>query len=163
MKLFKTIFLVFILSCFLIAFLARCTSAVQKNVNTIEKKNETPKTTNIYFNYPVRDYPVGKSDDNQLYWDCSENDFGNYLGDYNGFHYGEDWNLPGEKDNGLPVYSIVTGKVIKISDLGILGHLIIVEHDENCIIPKPSKEISSNGQKVTYKEEIVNKLKTAEL
>ena len=123
------------------------------------------KGSNIYFSYPVRDYPIGKSESNQLYWDYSDNNFGDYLGKYSGlvydgYHPGEDWNLKGGKDgeidNELPVYSIGEGKVIKISNLGSLGYLVIIEHDGNFSIP--SKTINSNGQKATYGKETVDKI-----
>jgi len=144
----------------LITFIG-CDTFSYKGIN--EGKTET--INNIYFNYPVRDYPIGNSNNSTIYWDSSENDFGNYLGEYNrliydGFHPGEDWNLKGGKDgeidNGLPVYSIGIGKVIKISDLGSLGYLVVIEHDGNFVIP--AKEISSNGQKASYEKEVVDKI-----
>ncbi|GAG57554.1 unnamed protein product, partial [marine sediment metagenome] len=92
---------------------------------TIEEVKSTQEQT-IFFQYPFKDYPIGKQPDDGLYWDCSDNDFGAYLGTwggkvYNGFHSGEDWNLKGSEDNtideGKIVYAIGKGRVVKISKL----------------------------------------------
>ena len=109
----------------------------------------------------MRDYQIGSSNNNDLCWDCSQNDFGNYLSEYNGniyngYHPGEDWSLPSEKDNGLRIYSIGIGKVVAIQNLDELGYLIVIEHEGNFNIP--SKEINSNGKIATYEGEIVNKI-----
>jgi hypothetical protein len=130
----------------------------QKETATIKKENAD--FNDKIFSYPVRDYPIGKSKDSNLYWDCSDNDFGNYLGTYNGYHSGEDWNLKGAKDgevdNGKPVYSIGEGKVVVVSDLKSLGYLVIIEHEGNFTVP--AKEINSNNNKASYKKETVNKI-----
>jgi len=156
MKLLKNIFLIFwlfILCFFLISCDGNSSSQDQDQIQQFE---------NIYFNYPLRDYPIGKSEGSQLYWDCSENDFGHYLPIYRGYHSGEDWQLKGtednEVDNGKPVYSIGKGKVAYVSDgpLCNLGYLVVIEHTGNFLIP--SKEISDHGQIATYEEEIVNKI-----
>lgn len=161
MKRLKIFFLICLIVLILLATSFGCQIFSYKGA--LEEKTKT--TGNKYFNYPVRDYPIGKTESTRLYWDCSDNDFGHYLGKYDelkydGYHPGEDWNLKGGKDGeidkGLPVYSIGEGKVIKISDLGSLGNLVIVEHDGNFSIP--SKEINSNGQKANYDKEAVDRI-----
>ena len=154
MKLLKNIFLIFwllILSFFLISCGDNSSS---------QDQNEIQQFQNIYFNYPVRDYPIEKSDDDTLSWDNSTNDFGNHLESFRGFHPGEDYNLPKEKDNGMPVYSIGRGKIIYVSPegLGDLGYLVVIEHTGNFIIPAPSREISSYDQTATYEKEVVDRI-----
>lgn len=41
---------------------------------------ESLEEQKIFFQYPVRDYPIGKQPDDGLYWNCSDNDFRDYLG-----------------------------------------------------------------------------------
>ena len=49
---------------------------------------------------------------------------------YEGYHPGEDWNLPGRADLGKPVYAIFKGTVAKLSELrGNRGSLIVIKHD----------------------------------
>lgn len=120
---------------------------------TIEEVESTLKQT-ILFEYPVRSYPIGKQTDDGLYWDCSENGFGNYLAQYDGFHSGEDWNLKGGKDGnvdlGKKVYAIGEGKVVKISKLsGNLGMLVAIKHEGSFIIPA-KKIVSNNGETAEY-------------
>ena len=148
-----------------------CDSKEQPIESSEETQSELESSNSICFNYPLRDYLIGKSNDSKLYWDCSGNDFGDYLGEYNGlnyngFHSGEDWNLKGGDDGsidlGLPVYSIGIGKVVKVSPIGrngSLGYLVVIEHNGNFVIP--SKELSSNGQEASYKDEVVNKIYSA--
>ena len=165
-KFIKTFLIVLITLSLLFIPLEGCNYLKDDTESESNSQQKQPSEINYtYLNYPVRDYPIGKSNDAELYWDCSENDFGNYLGvynslSYNGFHPGEDWNLKGGKDGGidldLPIYSIGKGKVLKVSDLGSLGYLIVIEHEGSFKIP--SKEMSSNNEEVFYEEEIVSKI-----
>lgn len=163
MKFLKQSFLVFILS-FLLIFLIGC--PVSENVQS-ENQERIQQIQNTYFNYPLRGYPIGKTEGNQMYWGCPDNDFGHYLTTYRGYHPGEDWQLiggeNGEVDNGKPVYSIGAGKVVEVSSesLGNLGYLVVIEHTGSFLIP--SKKINSNGQTATYKEEIVDKINSVYL
>lgn len=164
MKISKKFSLILILSFLFIITQISCNSKEQPIEPSTETQSELESSNNIYFKYPVRDYPIGKTDNDELYWDCSENNFGTYQsGIYDGFHSGEDWNLKGGDDGsideGLPVYSIGIGKVVKVSSLGKngnLGYLVAIEHSGNFVIP--SKELSSNGQNASYGEEKVNKI-----
>ena len=82
--------------------------------------------------------------------------FGNYLGYYggkyyNGFHSGEDIAVVA----GTPVYAITSGRVAKISDLGALGHLVVLEHNKGPFkIPGRNEEI--HGQSYHYPLEEVD-------
>lgn len=82
--------------------------------------------------------------------------FGNYLGYYggkyyNGFHSGEDISVVA----GTPVYAITSGWVAKISDLGALGHLVVLEHNKRPFkIPGRNEEI--HGQNYHYPLEEVD-------
>jgi len=156
MKLLKNIFLIFwllILSFILIS----C-----GDNSSLQNQNEIQQVQNIYFNYPIRDYPIGRSESSQLYWDCSENDF---CSNYNGkFHSGEDWNLKGgstgEIDEGKQVYSIGEGKVIyaekeKDGSGNDIGFRVVIEHTGNCAIP--AKE-NIGGSSISYGEEVVDKI-----
>jgi len=110
MKLLKQIFFILICSA---VFLVGC--PVENKENSQSQNQEgIQQLQRIYFDYPVRDEPIGKTENGQLYWDCcSDNDFCDI---YNGeFHSGEDWNLKGGRndiDEGRLVYSIGEGKVI---------------------------------------------------
>jgi len=124
-----------------------------KNPNEIKRES----IKNIYFNYPVRDYPVGKTENGQLYWDCcSDNDF---CDTYNeDFHSGEDWNLKGGSsggiDEGKPVYSIGEGTVIYAKEEEV-GFRVVIEHKGTCVIP--AKE-NIKGSGLSYKQENVDKI-----
>jgi len=82
--------------------------------------------------------------------------FGDYLGYYggkyyDGFHSGEDISVVA----GTPVYAITSGRVAKISDLGALGHLIVLEHNKGPFkIPGRNEEI--DGQSYHYPSEEVD-------
>jgi len=83
--------------------------------------------------------------------------FGDYLGyyggkHYDGFHSGEDISVVA----GTPVYAITSGRVAtEISDLGALGHLIVLEHNKGHFkIPGRNEEI--DGQSYHYPSEEVD-------
>jgi len=79
MKLSKKLSLILILSFLIIitqiSLAYSCTSKEQPTKSSEETKSGIESSNNIYFKYPIRDYPIGKSDDSKLYWDCSGNDF----------------------------------------------------------------------------------------
>jgi len=155
MKPFKTFFLILLLS-LLTFFLFGCPNDVQDDSSS-QNQEKVQQLQNIYFDYPVRGEPIGKTEDSQLYWDCcSDNDF---CDSYNGaFHSGEDWNLKGgssgEIDEGKPVYSIGEGKVIYAKEEDV-GFRVVIEHTGNCIIP--AKE-NIGGSNISYDEETVDKI-----
>jgi len=154
MKLLKPIFFIFILIC-LVVFLVGCPLENKENSQS-QNQEEIQQLQRIYFDYPVRDEPIGKTENGQLYWDCcSDNDFCDI---YNGkFHSGEDWNLKGSRndiDEGKLVYSIGEGKVICAKEESV-GFRVVIEHTGTCIIP--SKE-NIKGSSLSYKQEIVDKI-----
>ncbi len=161
MKFIKSLLLALIIFSLLFIPLEGCNYLKNDaELESITQQKDSSIARNNYLNYPVRDYPIGKSGDSGLYWDCSENYFGKYSSGRQGFHSGEDWELRGGKDGevdlGLPVYSIGKGKVVKVSDLDYLGYLVAIVHDGNFIIP--ANKVSSNNKEAFYKEENVNKV-----
>ncbi|MFZ3168600.1 MAG: choice-of-anchor U domain-containing protein [Candidatus Methanoperedens sp.] len=117
---------------------------------------EDPLSIYLLLGTPVN-YPV--IDDNpadSLHWDVPYNGFGNWYAAMNGYHSGEDWNLVGGEDLNEPVYAIADGKVVKVSDLGSLGHLVAIEHNARpgrmYIIPGRDEETYS------YETEYVTKI-----
>jgi murein DD-endopeptidase MepM/ murein hydrolase activator NlpD len=160
MKFIKAFLIISIILSFLLLFLEGCSyqNYIPEKEHSLDQINSS-KATSSYLNYPVRGYPIGMPGDGKLYWDAKENDFGNYLGtynglSYNGFHPGEDWNLKGGKDGSidldLPVYSIGKGKVEKISNLDSLGYLVVIEHSGSFNIP--------SNEKLYYREEKVSNI-----
>jgi murein DD-endopeptidase MepM/ murein hydrolase activator NlpD len=152
MKLLKQIFFILICSA---VFLVGC--PVENKENSQSQNQEgIQQLQRIYFDYPVRDEPIGKTENGQLYWDCcSDNDFCDI---YNGeFHSGEDWNLKGGRndiDEGRLVYSIGEGKVIYSKEEKV-GFRVVIEHTGTCIIPS---EENIKGSGLSYEEEIVDKI-----
>jgi len=87
------------------------------------------------------DYPVGvpqshggtgyvtEANDGDGYYNAQ--DFGDWNGDYGGYHLGEDWNGEGgaDTDFGDPVYAVSNGKVVYVGDAGSgWGNVIIINH-----------------------------------
>jgi len=87
------------------------------------------------------DYPVGvpqsqggtgyvtEANDGDGYYNAQ--DFGEWNGDYGGYHLGEDWNGEGggDTDFGDPVYAVSNGKVVYARDAGPgWGNVIIINH-----------------------------------
>lgn len=97
----------------------------------------------IFLRYTVRDYPIRKTKDSNIYWDCSVNEFGDFSPNKNGYHSGEDWNLVGgekgpNEDLGKPVFAIGKGKIIatnKVGKNGSLGYIVVIEHIGSFKIP----------------------------
>ena len=95
-----------------------------------------PSAVSDGFDYPVGIPPsqggtgyVTEANDGDGYYNAQ--DFGEWNGDYGGYHLGEDWNGEGggDTDFGDPVYAVSNGKVVYARDAGAgWGNVIIINH-----------------------------------
>lgn len=110
------------------------------------------------------DYPVNNNDlPRGLHWEVPCNPFGNYLSTTGGFHPGDDWIVIGGSLNdtlGKPARAIGNGIIRKISNLGILGYMLAIEHYspiEKYFYIKGKSGIK-NGQNYSYQTGYVSKI-----
>lgn len=156
MKLLRNIPLIFWVLILILFFISCDGDSPSQNQEQIQQLKNT------YFDYPLRDYPIGKTEGSDFYWTCSDNDFCDI---YSGkFHSGEDWNLKGgntsEIDEGKPIYSIGEGRVIyskaeRDRSGNDIGFRVVIEHTGTFIIP--AKE-NIKGSGISYKKEVVDKI-----
>ena len=167
MKFKIIVFIVFIviispslISCYYPEFYSFDDSNHETNDNSSQLTDNYNPEDAVFLRYPVRDYTIRKTKDNDICWDTAL-EFGIFSTDKNGYHSGEDWNLIGGKkgineDLGKPVYAIGKGKIMAINKVGTngsLGYIVVIEHSGSFKIRAWEKKDNQGQIIASYRSE----------